>query len=52
LYIKIIEAVAFGTFVVVYFLFKSELLSANIKATLYKSLIRQVITYAFLLLGI
>jgi hypothetical protein len=41
-----IEAKAFRTFITVYFLFKSERLSANIKLTICKALIRSVMTYA------
>jgi hypothetical protein len=41
-----IEAKAFRTFIRTYFLFKSEQLSANIKLTLHKALIRSVMTYA------
>jgi hypothetical protein len=41
-----IEAKAFRTFIRIYFLFKSKRLSANIKLTLHKALIRSVITYA------
>jgi hypothetical protein len=41
-----IEAKAFRTFIRVYSLFKSERLSANIKLTLYKALIRSVMNYA------
>jgi hypothetical protein len=41
-----IEAKAFRTFIRAYSLLKSERLSANIKLTLHKSLIRYVITYA------
>jgi hypothetical protein len=37
---------AFRTFLRVYSLFKSERLSANIKLTLHKALIRSVMTYA------
>jgi hypothetical protein len=39
-----IEAKAFRTFIRVYSLFKSERLSANIKLTLHKALIRSVMT--------
>jgi hypothetical protein len=42
-----IEAKAFRTFFRIYSLFKSERLSANIKLTLHKALIRSVLTYAF-----
>jgi hypothetical protein len=41
-----IEAKAFGTFIRVYSLFKSERLSTYIKFILHKALIRSVITYA------
>jgi hypothetical protein len=41
-----IEAKACRTFIKVYYLFKSERLSANIKLTLHKTLISSVITYA------
>jgi hypothetical protein len=41
-----IEAKAFGTFIRIYSLFKSEHLSANIKLTLHKALIRSAVTYA------
>jgi hypothetical protein len=40
------EAKAFRTFNRIYSLFKSERLSANIKLTLHKALIRSVMTYA------
>jgi hypothetical protein len=43
-----IEAKAFRTFIRIYSLFKSERLSANIKLTLHKTLIRSVMTYACL----
>jgi hypothetical protein len=46
LYIEMIEAKAFRTFIRVYSLFKSERLSANIKLTLHKALIRSVMAYA------
>jgi hypothetical protein len=45
LHIEMIEAKAFRTFIRIYFLFKSERLSANIKLTLHKALIRSVMTY-------
>jgi hypothetical protein len=48
LHIEMIEAKAFRTFVRIYSLFKSERLSANIKLTLHKALIRFVMTYACL----
>jgi hypothetical protein len=41
-----IEAKAFRTFIRIYSLFKSERLSANIKLTLHKALIKSVLTYA------
>jgi hypothetical protein len=41
-----IEAKAFRTFIRIYSLFKSERLSANVKLTLHKALIRSVMTYA------
>jgi hypothetical protein len=41
-----IKAKAFRTFIRIYSLFKSERLSANIKLTLHKALIRSVLTYA------
>jgi hypothetical protein len=41
-----IEAKASKTFITVYSLFKSERISANIKLTLHKGLIRSVMTYA------
>jgi hypothetical protein len=46
LHIEIIEAKAFRTFIRTYSLFKSERLSANIKLTLNKALIRSVMNYA------
>jgi hypothetical protein len=46
LHIQTIEGNAFRTFNKIYSLFKSERLSANIKLTLYKALIRPVTTYA------
>jgi hypothetical protein len=46
LHIKTIETKAFKTFIRTYSLFKSEHLSANIKLTLYKALIRSIISYA------
>jgi hypothetical protein len=45
LHIEMIEANAFRTFIIVYSLFKSERLSANIKLTHHKALIRSVMTY-------
>jgi hypothetical protein len=44
--IESIETKAFRTFIRLYSLFKSERLSANIKLTLYKALIRSIMTYA------
>jgi hypothetical protein len=41
-----IEAKAFRTFIRIYSLFKSERLSADIKLTIHKALIRSVMTYA------
>jgi hypothetical protein len=46
LHIEMIKAKAFRTFIRIYSLFKSERLSANIKLTLHKALIRSVMTYA------
>jgi hypothetical protein len=43
---KMIETKVFRTFISVYSLFKSELLSANIKLTLHEALIKSVMTYA------
>jgi hypothetical protein len=40
-----IEAKAFRTFIRIYSLFKSKRLSANLKLTLHKALIRSVMTY-------
>jgi hypothetical protein len=45
LHIEIIEAKSFRTFIIIYSLFKSERLNANIKLTLQKALIRSVMTY-------
>jgi hypothetical protein len=45
-HIEMIEAKAFKTFIRLYSLFKSERLSANIKLTIHKALIRSVMTYA------
>jgi hypothetical protein len=42
--IEMIEAKAFRTFIRIYYLFKSERLSAKIKLTLHKALIRSVMT--------
>jgi hypothetical protein len=44
--IQMIEAKAFRIFIRIYSVFKSERLSANIKLTLHKALIRSVMTYA------
>jgi hypothetical protein len=41
------EAKVFKTFIRIYSLLKSDRLSANNKLTLYKALIRSVMTYAF-----
>jgi hypothetical protein len=46
LHIQMIEAKALITFIRIYSLFKSERLSADIKLTLHKALIRSVMTYA------
>jgi hypothetical protein len=46
LHIQMIEAKAFRTFIRIYSLFKSERLSANIKLSLNKALIRSVMIYA------
>jgi hypothetical protein len=46
--IEMIEAKAFRTSIRIYSLFKSERLSANIKLTLHKALIRSALTYACL----
>jgi hypothetical protein len=47
LHIEMTEAKALRTFIRIYFLLKSELLSTNIKLTLHKTLIRGITTYAF-----
>jgi hypothetical protein len=47
LHVEMTEAKAFRTFINTYFLFRSERLSANIKLTLHKAVIRSVMTYAF-----
>jgi hypothetical protein len=44
LHIEMIEAKAFRAFIRVYSLFKSECLSTNVKLTLYKAMIRSVMT--------
>jgi hypothetical protein len=46
LHIEMIKVKAFRTFIKIYSLLKSERLSANIKLTLHKALIRSVMTYA------
>jgi hypothetical protein len=46
LHLEMTEGKAFRTFVRIYSLLKSEHLSANIKLTIHKALIRSVITYA------
>jgi hypothetical protein len=46
LHIEMIEAKNFRTFIRIYFVLKSECLSANIKLTLYNAMIRSVMTYA------
>jgi hypothetical protein len=46
LHIKMIKAKAFRTFIRIYSPLKSERLSANIKLTLHKALIKSVMTYA------
>jgi hypothetical protein len=46
LHIEVIEAKAFRTFITIYFLFKSERLSTNIKLTFHKALIRTIVAYA------
>jgi hypothetical protein len=47
LHTEMIEATAFRTIVRIYPLFRSERLSANIKPTLYKALIRSILTCAY-----
>jgi hypothetical protein len=42
-----IEAKVYRTFIRIYFLLKSERLSANINLTLHKALIGLLITYAY-----
>jgi hypothetical protein len=44
--IEMIEAKVFRTFIRIYSLFKSKRLSANIRLTFHKALIRSVLTYA------
>jgi hypothetical protein len=46
LHIEIIKAKDFRTFIRIYSLFKSERLSANVKVTTDKALIRSLMTYA------
>jgi hypothetical protein len=46
LHIEMIEAMGFRTFIRIYSLFKSVRLSANIKLTLHKALIRSIMTCA------
>jgi hypothetical protein len=46
LHIEMIEAKSYRTFIRIYSLLKSERLSANIKLTLHKALIRSVMAYA------
>jgi hypothetical protein len=46
LHIKTIVTKSFRAFIRAYSLFKSELLSVNIKLTLYKAFIRSIMTYA------
>jgi hypothetical protein len=46
LHIQMIEAKALRTFILIYSLFKSERLSANIKLTLHKAQISSVMTYS------
>jgi hypothetical protein len=46
LHIKMTESMAFRTFTRIYYLFKSERLSASIKLTLHRALIKSVMTYA------
>jgi hypothetical protein len=45
--VEMTEAKAFRTFITIYSLFKSERLNATIKLTLYKAMIRSVMTYSF-----
>jgi hypothetical protein len=47
LHLQMIEAKALRTFIRICSVFKSERLSANIKLTFHKALIRFVMTYAF-----
>jgi hypothetical protein len=46
LHLEMTEVKVFRTFIRIYSLFKSDLLSDNINPTLYKTLIRSVMTYA------
>jgi len=46
MHIEMINTKAFRTFIHVYSIFRSERLSANIKLTLHKALIRYIMTYA------
>jgi hypothetical protein len=46
LHLEVIEVKLFRTFITIYSLLKSEHLSAKIKLTLHKALIRTVVTYA------
>jgi hypothetical protein len=46
--IEVIEVKAFRTFIIIYPLFKSEQLNTNIILTLFKALIRSIMTYACL----
>jgi hypothetical protein len=48
LHIEMIEAKAFRPFIRIYSLFKSERLSANIKSSFHKALIRSLMTYVCL----
>jgi hypothetical protein len=52
LHIEMIETKAFTTFIRIYSLLRSERLSANIKLTFHKALIRSVMIYVFFRLGI
>jgi hypothetical protein len=46
LHIETVEAKAFRIFIRLYSLFKSDRLSTNIKFTIYRALVRSVITYS------
>jgi hypothetical protein len=48
LHIEMIDAKAFRTFIRIYSIFRSDRLSANIKLTLHKALLRSVMTYVCL----